>query len=310
MEKAFRASGVAEGPARQASELLDFLVEGAREYARAELAKPGRALSSTPNPVAPLIDIALNLETITCASTLVAIRSVQTDLTVRLAVEGRGTTVEEAALWNRLWNLTNALLGACDDSDLPDGESARATSLGMIPDVKFDAVLDAYPPDWTFDDFACLRSCVPAYERYLARAESILPGTAFATRVDRARFDRLSGERLAVLDQPAACAEAGVRLSIHIVRMQENLTTARDNIARLDRFYVDQVIGCLKRCDVRVQLPAGREFPETPDHVELRTALLSGPRPEGDVICAAPEPIGGPVPSAVIPFQPPRPPGN
>ncbi len=279
IERSLSEVGVEEGAAKQVSEIVDIALEGVREYLRGTVPKAGTPRSSTPNPVAPLVTLAANLDTITCSSTLATIRIVQRDMAMLLAREYRDATREEATLLRKLQAMHDALYIACNPEEqagADDGEDETAIhTVAPQPDPEEDATGWTIPTNWTFDDYDCLRACATGHLNYTIRAEKVVPSVENAMRDAGRKLGNLSNAAMAAYEAgESECLSLLGPVHAQLQKLLGVYQEAKQNIEALDRYYQREVVDCVKRCPIRVQLVVNREYPETPEHVATREALL------------------------------------
>ena len=294
MEAALRKTGVSEEKAKQVANAADVAVEAAREYARnAVSAKPGSPVTSMPNPVQPLVSLALDMDTLACASLKIAVRQARQRLAIRMAKDMRDFTPQETQLLAKLRALQDSVERSCDTSERVEtsAKPPPAHSTGATPgmDGKDADEGNGFPPGWTEKDITCLERCMPPHARYLSRTRSSLFEMQRTLKQQGEKLKRLTrSQHEKYKGQITDCAVYYGPLRKAQAKYREMFARLGDNIRQMDRYYQDLVVSCIKRCPKRVQIALNKRLPEAELHIQLRNVALGLKPPPALPACSGP----------------------
>ncbi|MCJ8323233.1 MAG: hypothetical protein HRU29_04065 [Rhizobiales bacterium] len=269
LQKSLEKGGVSEKSSKQISEYANILFDGVREYSRGFAPKPGTARSSVPNPVEPLVAVAANIDTIACATLLVAIRQARTRLHSHIVKDMRDPTVEEFKILNNLRILEGKVEQGC---------AARNEDKPVKPKIEtvVDEPISIYPSDWTNDDIACLNKCYIPHLTYTRLAENNLEAGRNTLRDAQNKVGRLVGDlSTEIMTNPFLCEIDDSALNKAKVDLKSKRLQLEENLKTIERRYQREVVDCVKKCPVRVQIRLVKFYARSPSHIEFDEYLLN-----------------------------------
>lgn len=207
VEDLLKRAGVPEEQRKQATEALDIAWEATKGLASGDVTGP-----ATPDPTAPVVGVAVNSPAIASGLAQVQIRGMIQELMQTSLREQRDMTADEAALYDRLWQMQAALDAIEDDAgttlaDLADYVSDWWNSGGKAEAAETRSAFEG----WDRSDFDCWQRCEGRWNDY----QSIGAGLDRQINQFRARVKAMQG-----IEERAAAAAAAAAQSA-ITRMQD-----------------------------------------------------------------------------------------
>lgn len=282
IEDVFKKMDVPEADRKQYARAIDGAIAGIRRYIASQTPAKGKPIKSTPNPLDSLITVAANLDTISCGTTLAAIRRAQQNIVVTTTREYRDPSPDEAEYLRHLQDMHDALFLACNPKEGDKTTSAPRNIAGVIEDISTSP---KWPEGWNVKDISCFQDCYIPHYNYSVRADNSLPKMLRGYRESFKKISKLMtmmGEEITAAFaanpfETQSCSiisEYAGPINNALAKHQEARAHAKGNLSRMDKFYKDEVVACIKKCSKRVQIKLAQGYPETPEHQELRQLVL------------------------------------
>lgn len=222
-----------------------------------------------PNPVEPLVAVAANIDTIACATLLVSIRKSRTNLHIRITKDMRSPTIEEFKILNNLRILEGKVEQGC---------AKRNEDKPVLPKIEtvVDEPVSIYPSDWTNDDISCLNKCYIPHLNYSKKADSNLESGRNVLRDAQNKVVReITRIAKTSFNNPAMCGFEFTVLNAAKADLKSKRIDLEQNLKTIERMYQREVVDCIKKCPVRVQIKLAEFYPRSPTHLEFDEYLLN-----------------------------------